>query len=92
MRIELIHPAIESFGSTSLAPRLPELRGRRIALLDNSHQNVDRVLQRIGVELEDRFDAEVVPFRKRSANSGGERSLLDEVAASAEAVVNGVAD
>ena len=92
MRIELVHPAIESSQTTALAPRLSELRGRRIALLDNSHQNVDGVLRRIGVELQDRFDAEVVPFRKRSPNAAGEPSLLNEVAATADAVVNGAAD
>ena len=92
MTIELIHPAIESSQSTALAPRLAELRGRRIALLDNSHQNVDRVLERVGAELEQRYEAEILAFRKPSANAAGTPELLDEVAASADAVVNGVAD
>lgn len=91
MKIELVHPAIEIVTANTLAPRLSDLRGRRVALLDNSHQNVDRVLQRVSEELSDRFDADSIPFRKPSANAPAGEILLDKVAA-ADAVINGVAD
>lgn len=75
-----------------LAPRLPDLNGKFVIFLDNSHHNVDVVMERLAQRLEERFGSSVEHARKKSANSPAEGERLEEIAQKADAVINGVAD
>ena len=56
-----------------LAPRLPSLKGTRLALLDNSKVNARELLNALAKRLQAQFGvAEVRPWRKPSPAKGAE--------------------
>ncbi len=74
-----------------LAPRVADLAGVRIGLLDNGKPNADLLLDHIQESLRERFGiAQVV--RRRKSRVGLVAEYLDELAAQCDVVVNGVAD
>jgi hypothetical protein len=74
-------------------PRLTDLRGKVIGLLDNSKPNADKLGERFEQLLRDRFGVSgVVKRRKITAQEGAPEQVLDELAAQAEFVISGLGD
>lgn len=68
------------------------LAGRRVALFDNSKAQADVALERIGELLRERYQvAALVPAKKPNYSAPAEDSLLDRIAAEADAVVFAIA-
>lgn len=74
-------------------PRLTELRGRVVGLLDNSKPNADKLGERFEHLLRERFGvAGVVKRRKLTAQQGAPKAYLDELASQADFVISGLGD
>jgi hypothetical protein len=74
-------------------PRLSDLRGKVIGLLDNSKPNADKLGERFEQLLRDRFGVSgVVKRRKITAQEGAPKHYLDELAAQADFVISGLGD
>jgi hypothetical protein len=74
-------------------PRLTDLRGKVIGLLDNSKPNGDKLGERFEQLLRDRFGVSgVVKRRKITAQEGAPKQVLDELAAQADFVISGLGD
>jgi hypothetical protein len=79
--------------AAALAKRPPRLAGAVIALLDNSKPNAGVLLDAIGAELRDRHGVrEVRRWGKPAASHGAAPALLDEIAATCDAVLTASAD
>jgi hypothetical protein len=75
----------------SLARRPSDLRGRRVAVLDNSKPNADTLLGRVAELLVERHGAESVSrFRKPGASRPA--TIVDEIVRAADVVLTGSAD
>jgi hypothetical protein len=74
-----------------LAPRPPDLRGRRVGLLENSKRNSDRILERVGEHLA-ASGAEVVGLWRKPTTHPVAPAILDEMVARCDLVVTGVGD
>lgn len=89
----LVDPTHQPTGQRRPAPRLDTLRGKRAALLDNRKGNADRLLERIGELLLERYDvAEVTHVSKFIYSRRAEPELLDRLAAERDFVVTAVGD
>ncbi|CAG0940926.1 hypothetical protein ANRL1_00316 [Anaerolineae bacterium] len=75
----------------ALAPRVPDLAGLRIGLLDNGKPNVDLLLDHIRMRLSERFGITKI-VRRRKNRVGLVAEYLDELVAQCDVVINGVAD
>ena len=74
--------------SRQLAPRLATIRGKRIGILDNCKEFADIVLRSVGDVLERVHGAQVKFWRK--SYLGIPSPYAEEMAASCDAVINGV--
>jgi hypothetical protein len=75
-----------------LAPPLPDLRGKRIAVLDNGKPNAARLMTAIAQRVAARTDAELVlVIAKGTAATPAEPEILQQLEA-ADLVVTGSAD
>jgi hypothetical protein len=84
-------PASPEHAVTPLAPRAPDLRGRRIGILDNSKPNADVLLGRVAELLAARTGAG--PIRVwRKPGSSNPAAALDAIAAGADVFLTGSAD
>lgn len=77
-------------GVGRLAPRLDDVAGRTIGLLDDGFPDADRYLREVGATLAAR-GAQVRYWLKPMLSRPAPPELLDEVARSCDAVVVGVA-
>jgi hypothetical protein len=77
----------------STAPRVRKLEGLRLALLDNTKWNANRLLRGVRDRLAQahRFAA-VNYYRKESFSSAAAPALLDEIAAANDIVVTAIGD
>jgi hypothetical protein len=93
MSITVLDPTPGAVPSAALlAPRLPDLRGRTVALLDNGKKNVLPFLDHLERVLRGEYGVEtVVRRRKRNQNAPAPPALLVELA-QADAVVSAVGD
>lgn len=74
-------------------PRLTDLRGKVVGLLDNSKPNADKLGERFELLLRDRFGVSgLVSRRKITAQQGAPEQYLDELAAQADFVISGLGD
>ena len=92
-RTVLVYEPVAEAGKNqdALAPRLPTLDGKVIALLDNTKDLVDVLLGEVKILLHKDFPgAEFRHFRKESV-SGAAPELLEQVA-TCDAVVTAVGD
>ena len=79
--------------STVLAPRVPDLSGIRIGLLDNTKPNAARVLQTLAEALRAQHHVgEVSTFTKSYFGTPVEEDRAQEIAQSCDAVIAGVGD
>lgn len=90
--LRVFDPTIPSPPATGgLAPRRPELRGKRVGLLENSKRNSDRILERVGDHLK-ASGTEVVGLWRKPTTFPVEQAILDEMVAQCDLVVTGVGD
>jgi hypothetical protein len=79
--------------TTTLAPRVRELAGLRIGLLDNTKPNAALVLQTLAEQLHAQHHVgEVITYTKSYFGTPVEEDRAQEIAQSCEAVIAGVGD
>jgi hypothetical protein len=90
----VVNPAAEDVGAMlAAAPRLPSLRGARVALIDNSKHNAEEFLAALETLLRrDHGVARVERYRKVSPSVPAPPEVLARLVASCDALVHGVAD
>ena len=85
-------------GRVDAEPRAPaarprDLRGLRLAVLDNTKWNAGMLLGRIAEQLESELGlAGVRYFRKESFSKSADPSLLEEIAASGDLALTAIGD
>ena len=91
---ELLDPTTEAATQTiAYAPRPPALAGKRVALVDNTKFNSDRLLEKIGAILKaDYGAADVKMFRKKNASVPAHQEILEEAKKTCDVMVAGVGD
>ena len=76
-----------------LAPRLPDMRGRKIGFLWNSKPNGDILFARLEELLRQKYEITDSIFRRKpTASVSATMQDIDELAASCDAVVVGLGD
>jgi len=90
----VLHPgaedAVRKFG---LAPRLSNLKGMTVGLIDNHKRNADVYVAELGWVLQEEYGvAKVVTYRKASQSIPTPADVLDSLAAECDAIVHAVAD
>ena len=90
----VLHPAAEGTAQQhSLAPRLADLDGTTVALIDNRKRNADVYLAELARLLQDQYGvAKLVSYRKVSQSLPTPPDVLDGLAAQCDAIVHAVAD
>jgi hypothetical protein len=79
--------------NATLAPRVHELRGLRLGLLDNAKANAARVLETVADQLRAQHHVgEVTTFTKSYFGTPVEEDRAQEIAQSCDAVIAGVGD
>ncbi len=88
-RLTLLDPRVDARPrGTVRAPRLAELRGKRIGLLANGKPNSEEFLAALGTLLRERYGvAELVPARKPNASRVAPDAILNELGGRCDAVV-----
>jgi hypothetical protein len=76
-----------------LAPRLRQLQGIRLGILDNTKWNANKLLRRLRDELEREYRfTEINYYRKESFSKFADPALIREIAARNDAVVTAIGD
>ncbi len=91
---ELLDPTTEQpKQAISYAPRPQSLEGKRVALIENTKFNSDRLLQKIGDILVGEYGAASARmWRKRNASVPAHDEIIDEVRKSSDVMVAGIGD
>ncbi len=90
----LLDPTTEpSPAEFSFAPRVRDLTGKRVGLLDNSKPNSDKFLDEVLAILDARYHfSEVVRMRKPSASKPVPADMLEELKRRCDLVITAVGD
>jgi predicted 3-demethylubiquinone-9 3-methyltransferase (glyoxalase superfamily) len=90
----VLHPAAEDIAEKqSLAPRLAQLQGTTVGLIDNHKRNSDVYLEELGSLLKDRYGvSRVITYRKISQSMPTPADVMDSLATECDAIVHAVAD
>ena len=94
-KIQLVDPTGTDPGPNPLilADRPADIRGKRLALLDNSKANSDVILRAISDILNDEFEfAEVFYVKKHSASLPPKPEVMAELHRHADLIVTGIGD
>jgi len=93
-RNTLVDPTTQPLASSfSLAPRLLDLRGKRIGLIDDSKTNAKELLEELAALLEDRYETTVAMYhRKPSASKPADPKAVDRMADECDAAIVAVGD
>ena len=94
-KIQLVDPTGADPGPNplTLADRPADIRGKRLALLDNSKANSDVILRAIGDILNDEFEfAEIHYWRKHSSSLPPKPEIMEELHRHADLIITGVGD
>ena len=92
--MELLDPTVEQpQQAIDFAPRPGALAGKRVALIENTKYNSDKILERIGNILKAEHGvASFKIFRKHNSGVPAQKEIIDEVKAGFDVVVAGVGD
>jgi len=83
----------ERAGIATLAPRVPDLTGIRLGLLDNTKANAARVLETLAEQLRAQHHiGEASTYAKSYFGTPVEEDRAQEIAQSCDAVIAGVGD
>ena len=90
----VLHPAAEDPArKLELAPRLPDLRGATVVLIDNHKKNADVYLEELGRMLREEYGVtKLVTYRKVSQSIPIPADVMDGLASQCDAIVHAVAD
>ena len=94
-KIQLVDPTGADPGPNplTLADRPADIRGKRLALLDNSKANSDIILRAIGDILNDEYEfADVFYVKKHSASLPPVPEVMAELHRNADLVITGIGD
>jgi hypothetical protein len=93
-KLVLISPVNEAtVAESALAPRLSNLRGKRVGLLDNSKAKAGKMLETVTAILNAQYGfSNIVRHRKPSASKPAAPEAITELASSCDLVVVGVGD
>ena len=91
---ELLDPTTEAATQTiAYVPRPDSLRGKRIALIENTKFNSDNLLVKIGNILINEYGAASAKmWRKKNASVPAHEEIIEEVRRTCDVVVAGVGD
>jgi len=92
--IEVLDPTTEATTQTiAWAARPAALAGKRVALIENTKFNSDRLLQKIGEVLKAEYGAaETRMWRKKNASVPAHEEIITEVRKTCDVVVAGIGD
>jgi hypothetical protein len=92
--MELLDPTVEQPAQAiNFAPRPSALAGKRIALVENTKFNSDKLLEKIGNILKAEHGvAEWKIFHKHNSSVPAHKEVIDEVKAGYDLMVAGVGD
>ena len=92
--IELLDPTVEAPTQTvAFVPRPGSLQGKRVALIENTKYNSDRLLQKIGEILKSEYGAaDARMWRKKNASVPAHDEIIAEVKKTCDVVVAGIGD
>lgn len=92
--IELLDPTTEAVTQTiAYAPRPPSLEGKRVALIENTKFNSDKLLRKIGDILVKEYGAaDSRMWRKRNASVPAHEEIIEEVRSTCDVMVAGIGD
>ena len=90
----LLHPAAEDVAEKqSLAPRLSDLQGATIGLIDNHKRNADVFLAELGRVFQAEYGVgKIVSYKKASQSMPTPGEVMDQLAEECDAIVHAVAD
>lgn len=91
---ELLDPTIEAVAQPiAYAPRPDSLRGKRVALIENTKFNSDNLLVKIGNILVNQYGASSAKmWHKKNASVPAHEEIIEEVRQTCDVVVAGVGD
>ncbi len=91
---ELLDPTSDASALTiAYAPRPTALSGKRVALIENTKFNSDRLLEKIGEILKSEYGiAEARMWRKKNASVPAHEQIIEEVKKTCDVMVAGVGD
>ena len=92
--IEILDPTTPAARqAVAYAPRPGSLTGKRVALIENTKYNSDRLLQKIGdILVADYGAAEARMWRKHNASVPAHEEIVEELRASCDVMVAGIGD
>ncbi len=90
----LLHTAAEDVAQKqSLAPRLSDLQGVTVGLIDNHKRNADVFLAELGRVFQEEYGvAKVVSYKKPSQSMPTPDEVMDQLSEECDAIVHAVAD
>jgi hypothetical protein len=93
-KLVLVSPMNEAeTAESTYAPRLTDLQGKRVGLLDNSKNNANKLLDAMAVILDEQYGfSEIIRRRKPSASKPVATEVIDELKESCDLVIVGVGD
>jgi hypothetical protein len=92
--IELLDPTTEAVAQAiAYAARPESLEGKRVALIENTKFNSDRILEKIGQILKEEYGVrETHLYHKRNASVPAHEEIIAEVKKSCDVMVAGIGD
>jgi hypothetical protein len=92
--MELLDPTVEQpQQAINFAPRPNALAGKRVALIENTKYNSDKLLEKIGdILMNEHGVAEWKVFHKHNSSVPAHKEVIDEVKAGYDVMVAGVGD
>jgi hypothetical protein len=92
--IELLDPTTEASAQPiSYAARPASLEGKRVALIENTKFNSDRLLEKLGAVLKAEYGvAETRMWRKRNPSVPAHQEIIEEVRTTCDVMVAGIGD
>jgi hypothetical protein len=92
--MELLDPTVEQpQQAINFAPRPSALAGKRVALIENTKYNSDKLLEKIGNILKAEHGiADWKVFHKHNSSVPAHKEVIDEVKAGYDVMVAGVGD
>jgi len=92
--IQLLDPTTEAAAQPiAYAPRPGSLQGKRVALIENTKFNSDKLLEKIGQILVKEYGvASARMFRKKNASVPAHEEIIAEVRRTCDVMVAGVGD
>ncbi len=93
-KLVLVSPVNEAeTAESTYAPRLTELQGKRVGLLDNSKSNANKLLDAMVTILDEQYGfADIVRHRKPSASKPVAPEVIDDLKQTCDLVIVGVGD